>query len=116
MRRGMTLLAALLLAMGMLAGPAMAEGHGGSPFDEPHPHVLLIGADVEVVADPPPGSPPYVVHDYDRCVDLAGGKALRQNNFHHNIHFGRAGQALRGAGHIVVPFFDCATLNALYGK
>jgi hypothetical protein len=116
MRRTITMLAAMLLALGMMAGPAAADEHGnGSPFDTPHPHVLLLHADVLDVPDPNTGAP-YTVLDYGKCVDLAGGKALRKNNFHTNIHFGRAGQALRGAGHLVVPFFDCATIDGLFGK
>lgn len=115
MQRAITMLATLVLVVGMMAGPAMADGHGGSPFDEPHRHVLLVGADVVDEPDQMTGAP-YTIRDYDRCVDLAGGKALRKNHFHTNIHFGRAGQALRGAGHIVVPFFDCAMIDGMFGK
>lgn len=107
MRTTTTTLAAMLLALGMMAGPATA-----SPLDDPHPHVLLLGADVLEVA-PSPGMPPYIVTGYDKCVDLAGGQTLRHNRFHTNVHFGRSGQALRGAGHIVVPFANCDTVNAL---
>jgi hypothetical protein len=114
MRRTITLLAALLLTLGMLAGPAAADHHGPPDFDTPHPHVLLLHADVLDEPDPMTGAP-YTLLGYGKCVDLAGGKALRQNNFHTNVHFGRAGQALRGAGHLVVPFFDCATLDGLFG-
>ena len=115
MRRTITMLAALLLALGMMAGPAVADHHGGPPdFDTPHSHVLLLHADVLDETDPLTGAP-YTLLGYGKCVDLAGGKALRQNNFHTNIHFGRAGQALRGAGHLVVPFFDCAMLDGFFG-
>jgi hypothetical protein len=113
MRRTTTMIATLLLALGLVAAPAMADEHG-SPFDTPHPHALLLHADVLDQPDPNTGAP-YTVLGYGKCVDLAGGKALRQNNFHTNIHFGQAGQALRGAGHLIVPFFDCATLDGYFG-
>jgi hypothetical protein len=95
---------ALLSALGMLvvlAIPAAADQH--SPLDHPHTHALLIGADIEWVT-PGPNAPPYVIHGFDRCVELAGGKALKHNRFHENIHFGHAGEALATrAGHLVVP-------------
>lgn len=104
MRKTTMILTAMLLAFAMMAVPAAA-----SPLDDPHPHVLLLRADVS----PSPGMPPYIVTGYDKCVDLAGGEALKHNRFHTNVHFGRSGQALRGAGHIVVPFANCATVNDL---
>lgn len=116
MRRTITLLAVLLLMLGLTVGPAAADMHTGPPdFDTPHRHALLVGADVLDEPDPMTGAP-YTILDYRRCVDLAGGQALRKNHFHTNIHFGPAGQALRGAGHIVVPFFDCATIDGMFGK
>jgi hypothetical protein len=115
MRRTITSLAALLLALGMMAGPAAAHEHGGPPdFDTPHPHVLLLHANVLDEPDPVTGAP-YTVLGYGKCVDLAGGKALPKNNHHYTVHFGRAGQALRGAGHLVVPFVDCAMLDQMFG-
>ena len=104
MRKTTMTVTAMLLAVGMMAVPAMA-----SPLDDPHPHVLLLGADVI----PSPGMPPYLVTGYDKCVDLAAGEALKHNRFHTNVHFGRSGQALRAAGHIVVPFANCDTVNEL---
>jgi hypothetical protein len=77
-------------------------------------HVLLLHADVLDEPDPRTGAP-YTLRGYGTCVDLAAGEALRHNRFHTNIHFGKAGQALRGAGHLVVPFFDCATLDGFFG-
>ena len=106
-KKSVTVTAMLLLAFGMMAVPAMA-----SPLDNPHPHVVLLGADVSE-ATPGPGMPPYLVTGYDKCVDLAGGDALKHNRFHSNVHFGRSGQALRAAGHIVVPFANCDTVNDL---
>jgi hypothetical protein len=100
MRRTITLLSVfgMLLALSV---PATAEEHPPS-LDHPHSHALLIGVDIEWI-EPTPGAPPYVIHGFDKCVELAGGKALKHNRFHENIHFGRAGQALGGAGHLVVP-------------
>lgn len=109
-----TLLAAVMV-LSMMAVPAAAGEHGGSPpdLDEPHPHVLLLGADVTDVEEPDEGMPPYIVTDYDKCVDLAGGQTMRHNRFHDNVHFGRAGAALRAAGHIVLPFANCDTVDEL---
>lgn len=110
MKRSVTLAAVIALALSLMAGPAAA-----SPLDDSHPHVLLLGADITWKV-PAPGMPPYIINDYRRCVDLAGGQALKHNRFHDNIHFGRANRALVGAGHIVVPFANCATLDVRYDK
>lgn len=119
MRRSTALILATLLALSALVAPAAADEHPpGSPFDHPHTHALLIGADVTWTG----GSPPYTINDYRRCVDLAGGKALRTNVHHERLHFGRAGQALAGAGHLVVPIGilgypgGCEQLDAEYEK
>jgi hypothetical protein len=74
----------------MLTAPAFAQGHP-QPFK--HGHIMLIGADpVEMT--------------YRKCVDLAGGNALRLNAHHAHIHTGRAGQALEKAGNFVIPTED----------
>lgn len=123
MRRSTVLFLAILLTLSTLASPALAdEAPPGSPFDHPHTHALLVGADVTWVAEPEPGQPPYIINDYRRCVDLAGGKTLRTNVHHEKIHFGRAGQALGGAGHLVIPIgmfgFEngCADMDVMFGK
>lgn len=110
MKRSISLASVIALALSLMAGPAAA-----SPLDDPHPHVLLLRADITWVA-PGLGGPPYIINDYRKCVDLAGGQTLKHNRFHDNIHFGQANRALVGAGHIVVPFADCATLDAAYNK
>ncbi len=110
MKRSLSLAAVIALALSLMSGPAAA-----SPLDDPHPHVLLLGADITWV-DPGPGQPPYVINDYRKCVDLAGGRTLKHNRFHDNVHFGQANQALVGAGHIVVPFTNCAALDEAYNK
>jgi hypothetical protein len=114
MRKMITTLAALLLTLGMMAGPAAADEPGPPDFDTPHSHVLLLHADVLNEPNPVTGAP-YTLLGYGKCIDLAGGMALSHNRFHTNVHFGRAGQALRGAGHLVVPFADCATLDGPFG-
>lgn len=111
MKRKLALLSAMGLLLAVLGSPAAADQH--TPLDQPHVHALLIGVDATWGG----GSPPYVIHGFDRCVELAGGKALNHNRFHHNIHFGRAGQALVEAGHLVVPLSvfgmsDCEDLEA----
>lgn len=111
-------LTATLLALAMLAGPVAAhDSHddGWGPMG-PHPHALLL----HVTSVPNPGypeaGPPRIPIAYERCVDLAGGKALPKSNHHRGIHQGNAGMALiERAGHQVVPF-DCATVEALLGS
>jgi hypothetical protein len=115
MRRSITAMAMVIaLALSLFAGPASAQDRP-PPFNQPHNHVLLIGADVEWVT-PSPGLPPYVIKGFDRCVELAGGKPVPLNAHHDRVHFGRAGEALIGAGHLVVPlgilgFDSCADLE-----
>jgi hypothetical protein len=112
MKRTTTLLSVLALLL-VLSVPAVADEH--TPLDHPHVHALLIGADVDWVG----GSPPYVINDYRRCQELAGGKALKHNRFHQNIHFGQAGVALDRAGHLVIPlsvfgFDSCDQFDAFF--
>lgn len=53
---------------------------------------------------------------YGKCIDLAAGQALPLQSHHDRIHTGRAGAALRGAGHLTIPtaplsgIQDCAHL------
>ena len=115
MRRLTVLVAVVVMLLGLVAGPAAADRP--PPFDEPHNHALLIGADVEFLEEPPPGVPPYIIHGFRRCVELAGGQPVPLQAHHDRVHFGRAGEALIGAGHLVVPlgilgFDSCAALEA----
>lgn len=90
MKRTTVLLSVLLLALGMMGGSALANGQDGLPE---HPHVKLLH--VELTED---GA------TYERCVDLAGNKALPLNAHHEAVHFGTAGQMLfEKAGHAIVP-------------
>ena len=112
MRRTGVVVAALLMALGLLAGPAIAKGTGDwGPMGE-HPHALLIG--VETVPNPafPESGPPVYPVSWDRCVDLAGGKPLPKANHHNTVHRGKAGGALSGAGHMVVPY-SCEQIAAM---
>ena len=111
-----TMLAASLLAVAMLAAPAAADGHNGhdpswGPMG-PHSHALLINA--TFIENPFDEGPPTIAVAWDRCVDLAGGKALPKSNHHRGIHTGAAGTALReNAGHAVVPY-TCEQYSALF--
>jgi hypothetical protein len=122
MKRSTVPLLATLLALSTLASPALADEEAEGPFDHPHTHALLIGADVTWFEEVPEGAPPYEVNDYRRCVDLAGGKTLRTQAHHEKIHFGRAGRALAGAGHLVIPIGvfgfvgGCADMDVTFGK
>ena len=84
----LTGMVALLMAFGL----ALAGGHGDGP--PPHGHVLLLGLQLDSEGD---------VVGLRKCVDLANGRALRNNAHHDNLHMGRAGDALKRAGHFVVP-------------
>ncbi|MDX1468698.1 MAG: hypothetical protein R3258_05105 [Acidimicrobiia bacterium] len=107
-----------------LAG-AVAVGLGGTAATAelpPHPHILLIGADVEIVEG---GNPPFIVHSYERCVDIASNQTLRLNAHHEHFHFGTAGDALRrNTGNFPfptapfpgVPWEDCASFELLFGS
>ncbi len=102
-------LAAMLLAVGLLAAPAAASGHGGHEVP-PHGHVLLLHA----TWTGPGVGPGTMPTSYARCIDLAAGQNIAAH--HDTVHTGRAGQALRGAGHLVVPTFGfdgCAELARL---
>ena len=102
----LTGMVALLMGLGLV----LAGGHGDGP-PPPHGHVLLLGLQFdgdEVVG-------------FRKCVDLANGGALRNNAHHDNLHTGRAGEAVAGAGHAVVPnapltpWSNCAELKAFFG-
>ncbi len=96
-RRAVAVLVGALLALGMLAAPAAAH------TDEPHAHALLLHfAVVE-------GTPTY-----ERCVDLANASKLPNHVHHDTVHTGKAGAALQGAGHVVVPY-SCAQVVAFFG-
>lgn len=115
---GLTAVAATLVALLLLATLATgAAAHETAPADSPfanaHPHVLLLHADVDMQT---PAAPfPYTVRSYSQCVDLAGGQALDNRAQHDTVHFGRAGAALKAAGHWVVPFVSCANVDAVFG-
>jgi hypothetical protein len=99
-RRALTVLAGATLAAGMLAAPAAASG---PDMSKPHPHALLLHVDMSNG------------FTYERCIDLAGGRALPRNNHHGTVHTGTAGDALKDAGHLVVPY-TCAELEAFFGS
>jgi len=104
MKRFVALTGMVALLMGF--GLVLAEGHGHGE----HGHVLLLGA-VFVGED---------LVDFRKCVDVANGRALKNNAHHANLHTGSAGAALRTrAGHLVVPTFafdGCAELEAFFRR
>ncbi len=111
MRRTLTLVAALATMLGMAAMPAAADQTAETPL---HGHVLLLHAEWTG----PGVGPGTGLISYGKCIDLAGGKALPLRAHHDTVHTGRAGAALRGAGHLTVPtapltsFSSCADLAA----
>lgn len=101
-------MAALVLALGMMTGVSAADEH---PGDTPeHGHIRLLHA----TWTGPGFGPATHVLSYRKCVDLAAGKALPLQAHHNTVHTGRAGKALRGAGHLTIPtspltpFTNCA--------
>lgn len=91
-------LAALSLATaGSVATVAVAaaDEHEEPQLPE-HGHMLLLDATLEFVGEEP-------VVSYAKCRDLAGGQALSLNAHHEHLHFGRAGEAQRTAGNVIVP-------------
>lgn len=114
MRSVITLAVALAVAFGFTTTSATAEL-------PPHPHILLIGADIEFVEG---GNPPFIVHSYERCVDIAANQTLGINAHHLHFHFGTAGDSLRSktpnfpfpaAPFPGVPWEDCAGFEQLFG-
>lgn len=89
MRRIATLMVAMGLALGLLAGTASAGNHEWEHVPA-HGHVMLINVEVINGED-----------HYDRCVDLAGGRVLRGPAHHHSVHTGNAG----GSPFVMGPLF-----------
>ena len=92
MRRLVTIVVSVGLAVGLLSGTALANKHEWPPGFE-HGHALLIGVDVEFTPD-------EVVVNYRKCVEM---KPLPVMAHHHSIHQGRASDALFNAGNGVLP-------------
>ena len=102
-----------VLALLMAGGLAVAMGHDDEPPVE-HGHVLVLGLQFDGDGIP----------SIRKCVDLANGRALRNNAHHDHLHEGRAGEALRTrAGHAVIPtallpdapWSNCAELKDAFG-
>lgn len=111
-----TMLAAALLAIGLIAAPAAAHHDHDESWGPmgPHAHALLLNA--TFIPNPGPTGPPEIPGAWDRCVDLAGGRVLANSNHHTGIHEGAAGMALGiRAGHAVVPY-DCATYARFFAS
>ena len=103
-----TATAALVVAAAPMAAADSHEEPGAIP---PHPHLLLIGANLSEEGV-----------TYRKCIDIAANQALPLNAHHEHVHFGRAGEALMGAGHLFVPaapafnlpWTDCASFGAIF--
>lgn len=86
----------------------------------PHPHLLLIDADLEF----DPVEEELTVNSVGECVDIADNQTLRLNAHHEHFHFGTAGDALRqltgnfplpAAPFPGVPWTDCESFLAIFG-
>lgn len=110
----------LALAVVLVVVLAGAAAMAGPPLP-PHPHILLIDADIEFDSSV---EPPLVVNDFKECVDIAANQTLRLNAHHEHFHFGTAGDALRektgnfplpAAPFPGVPWEDCAGFELIFG-
>ena len=106
-----------LAALALAAVPTAAADMHEPPPIPPHPHLLLVGAEVDFSSGEP------VLLDYTRCVDLASNNSLPLGSQHEHMHFGTAGEALEaGGGHLVIPaapafdlpWTDCASFLAIF--
>lgn len=118
MRTPLALAVAAAAALAVAGGtPVSAAEHDEPGAIPPHPHMLVLGAEVDFSGEEP------VLVDYRKCVDVAANQALPLNAHHEHVHFGRAGEALRQAGHIFVPaapafdlpWTDCESFLAFMG-
>lgn len=96
MKRIVTVLVSLAIALGLFAGTALAGGHEW--HEVPHGHVMLLGVEVD-----------DGLVFFDRCVEFANGEALPVPAHHHSVHVGPAGGSpfvqgpLFQAGNWVIP-------------
>lgn len=108
MNRITTLVAATVMALGLLASSALAGGHKWPEGLPPHAHAMLIGAELVEVDD-------ALTLTFRRCVELTSSAPTSENGelptpaHHDSIHTGKAGGspfapgALFNAGNWVVP-------------
>ncbi len=111
-RRTMTLVAAALLALSVLALPAAADD------DTPlHGHMLIQRPTLEMLTTAEDGVPwdGLYVTAIRRCIDLP---VTPLQGHHENVHEGPGGAGLQNAGHAVAPvapltpYADCAAFEA----
>lgn len=109
-----------ILALSVVLGVVLA-GVAATAGLPPHPHILLIDADLEFDEN---ANPPLIVNDFKECVDIAANQTLRLNAHHEHFHFGTAGDALRettgnfplpAAPFPGVPWANCAEFEAIFG-
>lgn len=117
MKRLSVLAMAVILGVVLAGAAATAEPPPELP---PHPHILLIDADLEFDEN---ANPPLIVNDFKKCVDIAANQTLRLNAHHEHFHFGTAGDALRertgnfplpAAPFPGVPWANCAEFEAVF--
>lgn len=103
---------ALLLAVLVAAGSLLISDAATAEDLEDHPHMLVLGFEADATG--PTG--------YRRCVDLAANRHVPLHAHHDHLHDedGRASQAQRRAGNVVVPgapltpWADCEALIAFF--
>lgn len=101
MKRRIAVLLVAMMALSLVAGPAMARP---SHFDDSHGHMLVLGVEVEFLEDGSEGPGPYVT-GFRKCIDMP---VTPLRGHHANVHTGQAGMALEGAGHAFVPSYNFA--------
>jgi hypothetical protein len=113
MRKIVTIAAATLLALSLMAAPGMA--HEQTADTPPHGHLFVHRPVIEFIVDGPQGTGVYAT-GFRKCIDLP---VVPLTAHHAGIHTGAAGEALgERAGHVVVPtapltpWANCAELKA----
>jgi hypothetical protein len=116
MNNKLTSAVAAVAALALIGGPAVGST-GASELPE-HGHVMLLGA---VWTGSGPGTE---ISSYERCVDLANGRALKNHAHHATIHTGTSAAAVKKSGHLVLPtaplapewLTGCAAIATIFGK
>ena len=88
------------------------NGENGMPELPRHPHMLLVGVEIDMEV-----GPAGAIVDYLHCGDIANGEMLPNHVHHATIHQGPEAEQIQAAGHFVIPgqpigaFANCADIE-----
>jgi hypothetical protein len=74
------------------------NGHDGPPELPRHPHMLLVGVEIDMEV-----GPAGAIVDYLHCGDIANGAMLPNHVHHATLHQGPQAELIQAAGHFVIP-------------